>query len=150
MKSYKHCYSYLSSIFAPCPKGRWLHEQNQPIYSYPQHSYKPRGRCCQQWYHLPISFIGLPCLLVPGTISIRMRLGRCMLLILQTWPNQDSCDSVMRARILMGLNLQEEILKRNGVTAPLKYILFKPSTCSTKVNFLSNINVKSYFYLEYL
>ena len=27
------------SIFAPCPKGCWLHEQNQPIYSYPQHSY---------------------------------------------------------------------------------------------------------------
>ena len=43
------------SIFASCPKGRWLHEQNQPIYSYPQDSYKPRGRCCQQWYHLPIS-----------------------------------------------------------------------------------------------
>ena len=33
------------SIFAPCPKGRWLHEQNQPIHSYPQHSYKP-------WVHL--------------------------------------------------------------------------------------------------
>ena len=27
------------SIYAPCPKGRWLHEQNQPIYSYPQYSY---------------------------------------------------------------------------------------------------------------
>ena len=23
--------------------------------SIPQHSYNPRGRCCQQWYHLPIS-----------------------------------------------------------------------------------------------
>ena len=43
------------SIFAPCSKGRWLHEQNQPIFSYPQHSYKPRGRCWMQWYHLPIS-----------------------------------------------------------------------------------------------
>ena len=57
-------------------------------------------------------FLGLPCLLVPGTISIRMRLGRRMLLILQTWPNQDRCDSVMWARILLCLNLQEEILKR--------------------------------------
>ena len=42
------------SIFSPCSKGCWLHEQNQPIYSY-QHSYKPQGKCCQQWYHLPIS-----------------------------------------------------------------------------------------------
>ena len=41
------------SIFSLCPKGCWLHQQNQHIYSYPQHSYKPWGRCCQQWYHLP-------------------------------------------------------------------------------------------------
>ena len=61
-----------------------------------------------------IIFPSLPCLLVPGTISIRMHFGRHMLLILQTWPNQDSCDSVMRARIPLGLNLQEEILKRTS------------------------------------
>ena len=57
-------------------------------------------------------FLGLPFLLVPGTISIRMRLRRRMLLIVQTWPNQDSCDSVMWARILLDLNLQEEILQK--------------------------------------
>ena len=59
-------------------------------------------------------FLGLPCLMVPETISIRLRLGRRMLLILQTWPNQDSCDSVMRARLLLGLTLQEEIIKRTS------------------------------------
>ena len=67
-------------------------------------------------------FLGLPCLLVPGTISIRMRLGRRMLLILHTWPNQDSCDSVMRARILLGLNLQEEILEK---TSSLRILSFQ-------------------------
>ena len=72
-----------------------------------------------------IIFPSLPwssCLLVPGTISIRMRFGRRMLLILQTRPNQDSCDSVMRARILLGLNLQEEILKR---TSSLRILSFQ-------------------------
>ena len=45
-----------------------------------------------------------------------------MLLILHTWPNQDSCDSVMRARIRLGLNLQEEILKR---TSSLRTLFFQ-------------------------
>ena len=112
----------LLSIFAPCRKGRWLHEQNQPICSYPQHSYKPWGRCCQQWYHLPISSLVILVCWYQGPVSIRMRLGRCMLLILHTWPNQDSCDSVMRARILLGLNLQEEILKR---TSSLRILSFQ-------------------------
>ena len=38
------------SIFAPCPKGRWLHEQNQPIYSYPQHHHH-QSRGLAEWGH---------------------------------------------------------------------------------------------------
>ena len=35
--------------------------------------------------------------------------------------NQDSCDSVMRARILLDLNLQEEILKRTSLLRILSF-----------------------------
>ena len=81
-------------------------------------------------------FLGPPCSLVSGTISIRMCLRRRMLLILQTWPNQDSCDSVMRARNLLGLNLQEEILKRTSslhILRPLPAKLGVIFTCLTPV-----------------
>ena len=112
------------SIFAPFPKGRWLHEQNQPIYSYPQHSYKPRGRCCQQWYHLPISSLVFLNFLSVGTRDHfhKNAFGKTHVAHSANMTKPGPLWSVMRTRILLGLNLQEEILKR---TSSLRILSFQ-------------------------
>ena len=90
-------------------------------------------------------FLGLPCLLVPGTISIRMCLGRRMMFILKTWPNQDSCDSVMRARILLG----------SGIDRHADFICVCPNgwkgkTCNSRKYTKSISTFSSYLYIFFL